>query len=209
MTVYKDGNGELTLFNSFQLTEDGWKELDSLGKVKNVVRIGAFHGGEDAILLNRYKDAKYWILEGMECALGLDCSHTIMKNSNVPIKGMKLFSPPNAEFPEAAVLLPCEDGVLVTCDMVQNQASLGGEYNSYFMRLFMYFGGFVGEGRVGPGWLDACYKHFGKSPEENMLNFFKDTLKSLDFDILMPGHGLPIVGNAKQKVFAQAKVQFG
>ena len=43
MTVVRE-NGELTIFNSVRLSDDGLQKLLALGKIKNVVRLGDMHG---------------------------------------------------------------------------------------------------------------------------------------------------------------------
>lgn len=57
-------NGELTLINTVRLDEEGLTALEHLGHVKNVVRIGAFHGYDDAFYLDRYH-AQLWAIKGM------------------------------------------------------------------------------------------------------------------------------------------------
>src|SRR5450631_480927 len=58
MTIVRNGE-ELTLINTIRLDDSGLKQLDALGKVKNIVRLGAFHGQDDAFYLNRYH-ARLW-----------------------------------------------------------------------------------------------------------------------------------------------------
>src|SRR5688572_6827527 len=52
MTVVRQGD-ELTIINSVRLTPDGEAELEKLGRVKHVVRIGAFHGADDPYYVDR------------------------------------------------------------------------------------------------------------------------------------------------------------
>ena len=54
MYVIND-NGNLTLVNTIRLDEEWLKKLDALGDVKHVVRLGAFHGRDDAFYIDRYK----------------------------------------------------------------------------------------------------------------------------------------------------------
>lgn len=41
---------KLSLINTVRLNDNGLASLDALGKVENVIRIGAFHGRDDAFL---------------------------------------------------------------------------------------------------------------------------------------------------------------
>lgn len=70
MTVVRGGDG-LTLFNSMRLSEEGLADLDSLGEVKNVVRLAEFHGRDDAFYRDRY-GAKVHAIEGQRYVRGMD-----------------------------------------------------------------------------------------------------------------------------------------
>ena len=52
MTIARD-KGALTLINTVRLDEDGLAHLDDLGNVEHVVKLGAFHGIDDAFYLER------------------------------------------------------------------------------------------------------------------------------------------------------------
>ena len=52
MTVARTGD-TLTVFNSARLKDEDMDELDALGKVKNIVRLGSFHGSSDPYYLDR------------------------------------------------------------------------------------------------------------------------------------------------------------
>ncbi len=54
MTIVRDGD-VLTLINAVRLNEDGLRALDQLGQVKNVVKLGSFHGIDDAFYVDRYR----------------------------------------------------------------------------------------------------------------------------------------------------------
>ena len=49
--------GKLSLINSVRLTDTGLITLDQLGQVDKVIRIGAFHGRDDAFYVNKYQAA--------------------------------------------------------------------------------------------------------------------------------------------------------
>ena len=53
MTIIRE-NDELTLINPIQLSESGMQILESLGKISSVIRIGGFHGRDDAFFKARY-----------------------------------------------------------------------------------------------------------------------------------------------------------
>jgi hypothetical protein len=52
MTIVRKG-GELVVLNSVRLSDDGEAQLAKLGKLKHVVRLGAFHGADDGYFVER------------------------------------------------------------------------------------------------------------------------------------------------------------
>ena len=55
MTVLSDPKtGDLTLVNSMRLNEEGLRELEKLGSIKNVVRLAGFHGRDDGFYREKY-----------------------------------------------------------------------------------------------------------------------------------------------------------
>jgi hypothetical protein len=69
MTIVRDG-GRLTLINTVRLNDAGLAELEKLGTVTNVVRIGDMHGVDDPFYVDRY-GAKFWAMPGMGIQWGL------------------------------------------------------------------------------------------------------------------------------------------
>ncbi len=53
MTVVRGDDG-LILFNSMRLTDTGLRDLQSLGDVKHIVRLGGFHGRDDGFYRDRF-----------------------------------------------------------------------------------------------------------------------------------------------------------
>src|SRR5476651_817180 len=60
MIIIRD-NDKLSLINTVRLDDKGLAQLDALGEVKNIIRIGAFHGRDVAFYLDKYH-AKLWAL---------------------------------------------------------------------------------------------------------------------------------------------------
>src|ERR1700742_3063575 len=63
MTVVRDADA-LTLINTVRLDDAGLGQLDALGRVVNVVKIGSLHGRDDAFYKARY-GATFWAAPGM------------------------------------------------------------------------------------------------------------------------------------------------
>src|SRR5262245_22869612 len=62
MTILREGEA-LTLVNSVRLDDAGLAALERLGRVTNLVKIGAFHGYDDPFYVDRYRP-RLWALPG-------------------------------------------------------------------------------------------------------------------------------------------------
>ncbi|GIS51069.1 MAG: hypothetical protein Ct9H90mP25_5030 [Gammaproteobacteria bacterium] len=58
MGIVRDGS-ELTLVNPIRLRPETERELAQLGEVKNIVRLGAFHGIDDTYYVKKFA-AQFW-----------------------------------------------------------------------------------------------------------------------------------------------------
>ena len=56
MTVVREGD-RLIIINSVRLSDEGLAELDRLGRVTDVVRLGSLHGRDDPFYVDRYDPA--------------------------------------------------------------------------------------------------------------------------------------------------------
>lgn len=138
MTVVREPSsaaGDLVLLNTVRLDEQGLSALNALGEVRHVVRLGQFHGSDDAFFLRAYPHADYWHVAGMQPAKGLAIDPKVLAPGNVPIAGARVHEFRGANFPEAVLVLPRSKersvGVAITCDSVQNHPSAFDEHNSW------------------------------------------------------------------------------
>lgn len=183
MTVLREG-GELTLVNTVRLTEPGLAELDALGRVRDVVRIGAFHGRDDPFYRDRY-GARVWALPGVACEDGRPADATLDPDRSLA-RGGEVFVFSSAAFPEAAILLPQDGGILLTCDAVQNLPHV----DSFFSKATG--DAFLAQGRIRAAnipstWIGAC--------RPDVADFRR--LVSLPFRHLIAGHGEPLRDEAR------------
>ena len=58
MAIVREGN-ELTLVNPIRLRPEIEKKLTQFGEIKNIVRLGAFHGVDDSYYVNKF-EAQFW-----------------------------------------------------------------------------------------------------------------------------------------------------
>jgi hypothetical protein len=190
MTIIREDDA-LVVVHPVMLPERQQAELDALGKVEHIVRLGDFHGMDDARYQERY-GAQLWAPRGAVHHEGTRVDHELVAGGETPFAGGSLHGFAGARSPELVLHLPRHGGVLHTCDSVQNwERSPPGI--SLLGRLMAKMIGFGGRACVGPPWRRACEPkdgpHFGPS--------FRALLE-LDFRHLLSAHGPPILDTAKQ-----------
>lgn len=184
MIIVRDGQA-LSLINTVRLSDKGLKELDALGTVKNIVRIGAFHGKHDAFYLDRYEGAKLWALEGMVDQNGKPTDVELHSNGSMPFPHCSVIRFETSKFPEAMLHVDIHDGIIITCDSLKNWLGPDEYFNEETSKLYQEQE-FFGAASISSIWLQAC---------ETKKNDF-DTLRSLKFKHLLSAHGRPLLNNA-------------
>ncbi len=116
MIVVRDG-AELTLVNSVRLSPQGLAELEALGTVSNLVRIGALHDRDDPFFVDRYGPT-FWTMPGIEPE-GVDVDRRLTQDE-LPLAGCTLFSFETTKLPEGVLVLDRAGGVAIACDALQN-----------------------------------------------------------------------------------------
>jgi len=224
MTIVRKKNNQggydLTLINSLRLSDKALLQLADLGEVKHVVRLGSFHGVDDAFYAQHF-GAKYWIVKGMKSASGLTIEEEVLSDNNLPIAGSQLFSFERLPYPEAILILPPTKqraGLAITTDSIQNHISIFDIDNSPLVSFAIWRIGLAGKARLGPIWMrEQTFLSSGATnlttTDKNQLmsTFFRPQferlLKKYDFDMLMPGHGWPIYKNAKDAIRSSIESQ--
>lgn len=118
MIIVREGD-KLTLINTLRLNEEGLRSLDALGKVTNVIRLGAFHDRNDPFYINRYK-AKLWAIKGMKHNDNLQTDFELSEHGPVPFPNSSVFIFKTATQPEGILRIANEGGILITCDSIKN-----------------------------------------------------------------------------------------
>ena len=193
MVVVREGE-RLVIINSLRMNETGLAQLDSLGKVSDVIRLGGFHGSDDPFYKQRY-GCKSWAIEGQTYFTGIDpakgevyfeADEYAGATSQLPIEGASLYLFSTAQ-PEALLRLPAGGGTLVSADAMHNWQA--DAYFNFPGRVAMRLAGMLQPHRLGRGWLDNM------KPEPAELA----GILELEFDNVLPGHGQPVIGGAKAK----------
>lgn len=180
MTVWRR-DGELVVFNSARLTEDGERELDKLGKVRHVVRLAAFHGLDDPYFADRYK-AQLW------GAPGLKDTYKPMTPGEHPLGDADVFHFAAGKYPELCAILPMAGGVMVAGDSYQNWTT--SKHCSLLVRAMLPLMGF-GPACIGGRWL----KKMGMGVKVDF-----DRLAGMDWKHLIPAHGTALHESAREQI---------
>lgn len=192
MIIVRQDN-ELTLINSVRLSDEGLKSLEKLGKIKNIIRIGAFHGRDDAFYQDRYH-ALLWAYAKMDFSHGEVLDFDLRENK-LPIANAELFTFTTTNFPEALIVLNTHDGILISCDSIKNWTKQDEYFDEQTFKL-MKDGGSVGEAKIDATWLAAM------NPSRDEL----EKIRALQFATLLSAHGEALKHRAKTAVNASIDV---
>lgn len=195
MTVVREGDA-LTLINTVRLDEAGLAALERLGEVKSVVKLGSFHGIDDAFYVDRY-GAKLWALAGMVHESGLPTDVELGSDS-MPFVGAKIFVFETSKMPEGLLLIEREGGIVVSCDSLQNWAEADRFFDDETAKAMTEVG-FIKPANVGPSW--ARFAEPKASDFERVL--------ALPFKHLLSAHGSPILDDAKERFAATFRELYG
>jgi hypothetical protein len=199
MVVLRE-DGELALLNPVRLTAEGERELEALGEVKHLLRLGMFHGVDDAYLKGRY-GATFWCQAGSNVHPEPKPDRILEEGAELPFRDMSLFVYHQTKQPECAVIWNRDGGLLVTCDSIQHHVST--PRCSLMAKAAMHAMGFMKPANIGPPWRKSMTKKGGSLQPD-----FERLLK-LDFDHLVGAHGTQLLGGAKPVLATTVKRVFG
>ncbi len=190
MVVVRNGD-ELSVINSVRLSAAGERQLDALGNVRHVLRLGYFHGCDDRYYVDRYQ-ATFWAPQGSRTEPGPAAGRLLEDAGDLPFPDARVLLFGHSRHPEAVILLEQHGGILVTCDCLQHYADR--RFNSLLTSIMMPLMGFPLRMLVGPVWLKVM------TPEGKSLQADFARLAALNFDHLISGHGSMCKGGAREKV---------
>jgi hypothetical protein len=196
MVVLRDGQ-DLTLVNAIRLSDEGLAQLEALGTVKHVVKIGSLHGRDDAFYKQRY-GATFWALPGMQHEHGLVADRELVPGGPMPVADATLFAFEHTKLPEGILHLDREGGIVIACDALQNWVSPDRFFDAASLERMTGMG-FFQPANIGPVW------HQVNEPKG--ADF--ERLQGLGFRHALCGHGSPLRDTAHrdfserfQRVFA-------
>lgn len=160
MVIVRNGS-ELTLINTVRLSEEALRKLNTLGNVKNIIRIGAFHGRDDAFYKSYYPESQLWVLKGMTYDSGLKADQEITPDGKRPLPNCSLFTFKTSTLPEGILHINQDGGILISCDSIQNITSTDKFYNAETAQSFKNQG-LVKTANITSIWLGATVTRQGK-----------------------------------------------
>ncbi|MDZ4299024.1 MAG: hypothetical protein U0998_03850 [Moraxellaceae bacterium] len=196
--VILQNNTDLTLINPVRLDEEGLVALDLLGAVKRVIRLGDFHGLDDAFYIDRY-GCEFWAQAGQQTYKTPAPTTVISANTESPFPNAEFFIFETARYPEAALLLK-DHKLLITTDSVQYHADWS--YFSGFTKAAFKLLGFKLGMNIGPPWLKRV------TPKGASLKADFHRLLSLDFDSIIAAHGAHLTSGAKEALRVEVNRTF-
>ena len=195
MTVVREGD-RLVVINSVRLSEAGLAELDKLGRVTDVIRLGSLHGRDDPFYVDHYA-AEYWTMPQMAHETGLQATRSLTTDA-LPIADASVFEFNTTQIPEGILHLKRDGGILIACDALQNWLS-PDEFFSDSSREMMTQMGFFTPANLGPVWVQRA--------EPGADDFAR--LKTLAFRHALCGHGEPLRDSAHEDFSATIQRVFG
>ena len=193
--------GELTVIGAVRMSPEGERELERLGTIRNLVKLGHFHGMDDPYYVKKYAPT-VWAAKDAEHKPGVTTDELLRAGEGGPVQRAELFTFDRAAKPEACLLLRRDDGILVTCDSVQNWGDFDG--CSLLGKLTMKAMGCGGAARIGPGW-----RKVAEPKDRDGFRPDFDRLLALPFRHLLPSHGRPLKENAKEALAARVEEAYG
>jgi hypothetical protein len=196
MTIVREPDG-LVVIHPVMMPDDAQKQIEALGPIKHIVKLGAFHGMDDLAYQKRYQPT-VWAPPGCDPVEGLTRHEELVPGGKSPIAGATIFDFASSKTPETALLVPRHGGVLLTCDSVQNwETTTGCTRLGALMSRMM---GFKGRACIGPGWRRVSEPKDGKGfgPEFGRL-------VELEWKHLLSAHGAPMKTTARDDLRASMK----
>ena len=178
----------LTLVNTIRLDEAGLAALDALGTVSNIVKLGAFHGRDDAFYIDRY-GADLWAPPGMTYSRGEKTDQMLTDGKAGPNPDATAFVFDTPKLPEAILHLKRHHGVLIACDSFQNMSGPDEYFNAAATEAKARLG-FFKKAVIGPGW-----RKFAEPKTGDIERVLK-----LEFRHLLSAHGEPLLDEAYSAV---------
>lgn len=189
MTVVRE-SGRLTIVNSVRLDPEGLRQLEALGQVQNVVRIGDMHGVDDPFYVDRYRPT-FWAMPGMDIQDGLTVDKSLTAGGEMPFDNCSFFEFKTTKLPEGILRLDRDEGILIACDSLQNWVAPDEFFDAQTVETMRGLGFFT-RANLGLAWLQES--------QPQAADFVR--LKEIPFRHALCGHGVPLLDTAQPEFHA-------
>ena len=190
----------LTLIGPVRLSGEGEAALKELGSVQNIVRLGVFHGMDDAYYKHSFR-ACFWCQEKSSRYPDPEPDRYLEEGGELPLADAELFVFHLTRMPECALVLKQYGGILITCDGVQHYGNWKGI--NLPARLVMRLAGFRQDTLVGPFWKKMM------TPQGGSLEPDFRRLLDVNFRHLVSAHGTLRRDDAHEAVAAAVARSYG
>lgn len=195
MLVIRQGRA-LTLVNAVRLSPEGERQLQELGTIEHLVKLGHFHTRDDPYYRSTFAPT-FWASVPTDSQ-----TRELQDGGESPLDAARVFRFAAAKHGEAALVVQQPQGnLLVTCDSVQNWEDTAG--CSLVGGLACRAMGLISPAKIGPLWL----KEMSRGQPQVLRPDF-DRLVQLDFSHLIAGHGSLLRDQAKQALVASCERTF-
>ena len=194
MTVIRQ-DGHLVVIHPVMLPPPEQRKLEALGPIEHIVRLGDYHGMDDALYLRRY-GATLWAPRGAYPHEGAPVGRELAPGGPLPLCDAALLEFDVARAPELVLHVNRHGGGLLTCDSIQNweRTPEGCTLLGALMSKLM---GFRGRACIGPGW-----RKFNEPKTGPGFGPRFHEILALEFRHLLSAHGPPVLGTARDDLSA-------
>jgi hypothetical protein len=179
MAVIRHGD-ELTLVDPIRLDAVNEEQLETMGEIKRILRLGPMHGADDRYYIDRFA-AELWAPGHSKQYPDPAPDRILTTSSPLPFPDARLFCFEGTTQPESALLLERDGGLLLTCDSIQHYGDY--RHNNWLARRLLPFIGFPKTTVLGPIWLKEMTSD-GASLESEFRR-----LAGMKFAHLLSAHG--------------------
>jgi hypothetical protein len=194
MTLVREGD-HLVAVHPVMLPDVEQAKVDALGPVRELVRLGDFHGMDDGLYKARY-GARLWGPKGLSGLTEPVADVEMDPGGATPFADADFYTFEVAKVPETVLHLKRHGGILLTCDSVQNWAARPGGC-SFLGWMLAKAMGFSGAACIGPGWRKESEPKTGPDFGPRFRQ-----LLDLDFRHFISAHGPPRIDTAKDDLRA-------
>ncbi|KAL3907881.1 MAG: hypothetical protein SGILL_008692 [Bacillariaceae sp.] len=200
MTIHRNAQNELTIFNALRCNEELEQETLKLGTIAHVVKLGQFHGDADAYYVRapQFNSPKLWTLPQGSVAEGMKADGILTPEAaELPITGSNIYNLECHPFPEGLMTVPCQSSqgsskLLVACDSLVHVSDLS--VIGYSTRFIFYLMGLNmksenGVPKPAPMWMKQTVGAVGV---DRVRKWYQDIMQ-LEWNHFVGAHG----GSAK------------